>query len=300
MTSARGGRRRLWVALAGLCLIAPAGTARAHFEHFVLSARSASLGGAFVAIADDPSAVTDNAAGLSGFKTPAFLATYNRPYGVDGIDEGYLSAVVPLPGVSLGASWFHRGVEDALSEDMITLALARDLKRTSEDASLAVGATVDFARVAVSAQENVADASATSVTFGASVLLRPFAFIGLGYSIRNLTSPSFDLVEGGGDTELSIAQAAGLSYYWQERLLATVETKQDVQGEWKTRGGLELRIENHVFLRGGLDGSHATAGVGITGKGITVDLGMASHDELGATYLFTLRYARPQPVEAYR
>ena len=247
------------------------------------------MGSAFVAVADDPSTVANNAAGLTGIPSLSLLATYNKPYGVDVINEGYLAAVMPLSGVTLGASWFHRGVEDALSEDLVTLAIARDLKRTSEDASLSVGANVDFARVSTRAEASDAQ---TAVTFGVSVLLRPFSFIGLGYSIHNIIEPSFDLIEGGGDTPLERAQAFGLSYYWQDRLLATFETRQDSEGDWKGRGGVEVRIENHIFLRGGLEESHVSAGAGITARGFTVDLGMASNDDLGDTYLFTLRWAK--------
>jgi len=270
-------------------LVARAQTAHAYFERVVLSARSASMGGAFVAVADDPSAVRDNAAGITGIPALSFLATYNQPYGVSEINEGYLAAVIPMSGLSAGVSWFHRGVEDALSEDLVTLAIARDLKRTSEDASLSIGASLDLARVSTEAE---ASEARTGVTFGASVLLRPFSFIGLGYSIKNIIEPSFDLIEGGGDTALGRAQTFGLSYYWQDRLLATLETRQDAEGGWNGRGGLEVRIENHVFLRGGLDQSHLTAGAGITARGFTVDLGMASNDDLGATYLFTLRWAK--------
>jgi len=248
------------------------------------------MGGASVAVADDPSAVRDNAAGITGISSLSFLSTYDRPYGVDVINEGYLAGVVPLSGLSAGCSWFHRGVTDASSEDLVTLAVARDLKRTSEDASLSVGANVDMAHVSTQAAQS---ASQTAVTFGASVLLRPFSFIGLGYSIHNIVEPSFDLIDGGGDTVLSRQQAVGLSYYWQQRLLATIESRQDAEGDWKARGGLEVRIENHVFLRGGLDQSHVTAGAGIAARGFTVDLGMASNDDIGATYLFTLRWAKP-------
>jgi len=275
--------------LVACILVARAQTAHAYFERVVLSARSASMGGAFVAVADDPSAVRDNAAGITGIPALSFLATYNQPYGVSEINEGYLAAVMPVSGLSAGFSWFHRGVEDALSEDLVTLAVARDLKRTSEDASLSIGATLDLARVSTEAE---ASEARTGVTFGASVLLRPFSFIGLGYSIKNIIEPSFDLIEGGGDTVLGRAQAFGLSYYWQDRLLATLETRQDAEGGWNGRGGLEVRIENHVFLRGGLDQSHLSAGAGVTARGFTVDLGMASNDDLGATYLFTLRWAK--------
>jgi len=285
----RARRIRLGAAVA-VCVLSHAGNAHAYFERIVLSARSASLGGAFVAVADDPSAVADNAAGLTGIQSLSFLSTYDRPYGVEGINEGYLAAAVPLSGLSAGVSWFHRGVQGALSEDLFTLAIARDLKRTSEDASLSVGATVDLAHVSVEATDAT---SQTAVTFGASVLLRPFAFIGLGYSIRNIIEPSFDLIDGGGATGLNRGQAFGLSYYWQQRLLATVESRQNAEGDWKARGGLEVRIQNRVFLRGGLEQSHVTTGAGIAAGGFTADIGMTSNDDLGATYLFTLRYARP-------
>jgi len=289
------GRRR--IAACVFLLVLAAGTrAQAHFEHMVLSARAASLGGAFVALADDPSAVVDNPAGLCGIQTLSFLSTYDNPYGVDGVDEGYLSAVIPTRAVALGVSWFHRGVRDALGEDMVTVALGRDLKRTSEDASRSVGASVDFAHVSVS---DGLDASANAVSVGAGVLLRPFAFIGLGYSIRNLNQPEFDLIDGGGATPLSRAQAFGLSYYWQNRLVVTMESRQGSDGTWRNRGGIELRVENHLMLRGGLDEARAAAGVGITWSGITLDAAMISHDALGATYLFTLRYTRPGAVRPY-
>jgi hypothetical protein len=283
-------RRIALAALVACCAIARAEPACAYFERIVLSARSASLGGAFVAVADDPSAVADNAAGLTGIQSLSFLSTYDRPYGVEGINEGYLAAAVPLSGLSAGVSWFHRGVQGALSEDLLTLAIARDLKRTSEDASLSVGLTADLAHVSTQAEGS---SSQMEFTCGASVLLRPFAFIGLGYSIRNIIEPSFDLIDGGGATGLNRGQAFGLSYYWQQRLLATVESRQDAEGDWKARGGLEVRIQNRVFLRGGLEQSHVTTGAGIAAGGFTADIGMTSNDDLGATYLFTLRYARP-------
>jgi hypothetical protein len=278
-----------------LALLLPA-AARAHFEQMILSARSAALGGAFVAIADDPTAVGDNPGGLCGIRSLSLLSTYRQPYGVTGIDEGVVAAVVPAGGVTLGASWFHRGVRDALSEDLLVLAVARDLKRTSEDASLSVGASVELARVSVSGGFDEAE---TVASLGAGVLLRPFAFIGMGYSIRHATGPAFDLVDGGATTPLSSVQAAGLSYYWQQRLVVTVEGRQDAAGDWRSRGGFELRVENHLVLRAGLAGSDATAGVGVSWSGFTLDAAMTTHESLGASYVFTVRWARAAEVKPF-
>lgn len=290
---------RARVAAAGIaCALASfvgATNAFAHFEGALLSSRTAAMGGAFVAIADDPSAVVDNPAGLSGLTQPSLLATYQKPYGVDGLDEGFVALSVPARWVTMGAGWFHRGLDGALSEDRVTLSMARDLKRTSEDASLSIGVSVDFA--AVSAHEAI-DANDSAVSLGAAVLLRPFAFIGLGYNIRNLNQPSIDLVPGGGDTPLTRAQAAGLSYYWENRLTATIEMFEDASS-WHTRGGVELQLGPHVVLRGGLDGANAAAGLGVSWHSVGFDAGFLSHEALGESYVMTFRYARQAPPNPY-
>lgn len=286
--------RRCIAGFAVLVLLGWATPSRAHFEHLLLSTRTVSLGGSFVAIADDPSATVDNPAGLAGIPAFAVMTTYQRPYGVDGLDEGVIAAAVPTRAVSAGASWFHRGLAGAISEDLFTLGVARDLKRTSEDASLSVGASLDLARVSVTGGN-----AATALAFGAGVLLRPFAFIGLGYSIRSINQPDIDLVPGGGATPLRRSQAVGLAYYWQQRVVFTAETREDPDGVWRAHGGLEVVAAPHLTLRAGLDGAHAAAGAGLSVRGVTLDVGMSTHETLGASYLVTLRYARPHAEVPY-
>ncbi len=287
------GRAPAWAALWVAALSAT--SARAHFEGAILSSRTASLGGAFVAIADDPSAVVDNPAGLSGIMQPALLATYQKPFGVDGFDEGVVALSVPARVLTAGMAWFHRGLDGALSEDRLTLSFARDLKRTSEDASLSIGASVDVA--SVSAHGSI-DESDAAVSFGAGVLLRPFAFIGLGYNVRNVNQPSIDLVEGPGSTPLSRAQSVGLSYYWQQRLTVTVEAFED-DSSWRSRGGIELQLGPYVALRGGLDASRAAAGLGVVWHSVGFDAAFLAHETLGESYVMTFRYERKEPARPY-
>ena len=270
--------------------------ASAHFEGALLSSRTASLGGAFVALADDPSATVDNPAGLSGLLQPALLATYQRPYGVDGLDESFAAVSIPAKWVTVGAAWFHRGLDGALSEDRVTVALARDLKRTSEDASLSIGVNVDIAMASAS---DPIDSDDATTAFGAGVLLRPFSFIGMGYSIRNINEPSLDLVEGGASTPLPRTQTVGLSYYWQDRLTVTAELFEDAHSAWHSRGGVELRLGNYVMLRGGLESANAAAGVGLAWRSVVFDAAYLSHEALGQSYVVTLRYMRRAPARPY-
>jgi hypothetical protein len=98
--------------------------------------------------------------------------------------------------------------------------------------------------------------------------------------------------QGGGDTKLARAQACGLLLLLAAaaRSPLSIEGRRTPEGDWKTRGGLEVRIENHVSLRGGLErialsllapASRATASRSISA--------WLSIDDLGAYLCFTLR-----------
>ena len=151
----------------------------AYFERFFISTRTFSLGGAFVALADDPSAAVLNPAGLTQLSSAGFLASYVRPYDVSDLEEHYIAAAVPTSIGAFGVSWHRFGLRDVTSEDLITLAYGRDYIRTSQDASLSFGGSVDIARVDI---RDTYNASKTVVSGSAGVLLQPFPIIGLGYS----------------------------------------------------------------------------------------------------------------------
>lgn len=289
--------RRLVAAGAAVAIVGVAASgAHAYFERVVVSSRVIGLGGAFVAVADDPAAVAGNTAGLAGIPRVSALATYQRPFGVSDLDEGFVAAVAPVRVGVLGVSWHRLALRDATSEDLITVAFARDLIRTSQDASLSVGASVDVARVAVGGPF---ETSETKVSGGAGVLLRPFPIIGIGYSVRNVTEPSFDLVEGGTSTKLRRTHAWGVALNWHNRVTVNVERTRNVHGEWQGRAGVEVRAGPNVRLRSGLRGRHATGGFGINWKGVGVDVGVASHEYLGATYIVSVGYRQPGSRNPY-
>ena len=261
--------------------------AGAHFERSFTSARCVSLGGAFVGTADDPSAAALNPAGLARTTKLSFLTTYQNPYGLDDVDEGSAAAAVPFGWGVLGVTWHHLGMRDVMSEDVLRLAFGRDLVHNTQDASLSVGASVGVARVSVSEPNQ----SKNVFTGSLGVLLRPFPAIGIGYAVGNLIEGSFDLIQGGGKTDLERTQAWGVSIQWHKRVTLSLEKKKAVYGEWTDHAGLEVTLAPGVVLRSGLDGRYAVAGVGFTRAGISVDLGTTSHEYLGSTYVVSLGYS---------
>jgi len=277
-----------------LCVAAT--TSHAFFERIVASSRSEALGGSFVAVADDATATWFNAAGLTSLSHYQLMATYVRPYAVGDVGQGYTVAAVPTSIGVFGASWFYRGLRDVMSENLLSVSYARDLLRTAEDASLSVGATLDYARVSVTDRFNASD---DAFTVGLSAHMRPFPMIGVGYAVRNLNESDLHLVDGGLGTTLKRQQSWGLSYFWAQRLILSYERRQDTRGVWRNHGGIELKLGGHVELRSGLDGRYATMGMGVNWSGIMFDVGLSSHESLGATYIFSIGYGPPKPVNPF-
>lgn len=260
--------------------------AEAYFERVIPSARTTALGGAFVAIADDPAAVLANPAGLALMRRAGGLATYHRPYGVADLDDAYAAAALPVRVGVAGASWHYLGLRGAMSENLLSLAFARHLISTTQDASLSVGLSVDFARVAADAPGSSDD----FVTGGFGVLLRPFPMIGLGYSVRNLREGDLRLIDGGPGTALRRQQAWGASYKWHDRVTLAVERRQEADKRWRNHAGVEIVTHPNLHLRAGADGRYLTAGFGVLWRGIRLDATMASHDLLGSTYVLSIAY----------
>jgi hypothetical protein len=207
-------RRRIVISAIIFCLVLlAAGRSSAHFERIVTSARNEALGNAFVAVADDPTAILSNPAGLALSDTLGILVTYHHPYGLSQIKSGFGTFSFPTRAGVFGLSFHYLGLEDGLVEGLWSLGWARNIISNSQDASLSVGLTLDFMGASVPTESEFGGGEGDRfLTGGAGVLLRPFAMIGIGYSVRNLVSGELDLFEGGLATRVRTQQSWGLSY----------------------------------------------------------------------------------------
>jgi hypothetical protein len=248
------------------------------------------LGGAFVSIADEPSATVINSAGLAQIRTASFLSSFARPYELSDLEEHFVAAVVPVGFGKLGLSWHRFGLRGVTSEDLFTIAFGADYIRNSQDASLSFGGSVDVARVAYS--NKYTDAK-TVVTGGLSVLLRPFPIFGIGYSIRNLGQPAFDWVPSDGATRLEATQAFGFSYFYQRWAVFVYERSMGQDGKWTDKFGVEVNAVDQLKIRGGMNSGDVTGGLGVTVSRIVVDAGVTGHDVMGLTYYISVGFSLP-------
>lgn len=293
-------KKTAWVFLVPLVVVTLFSTdAGAYFERFSVSSRVDAMGGAFVSVADDASAVVVNPAGLSQLQAPAVISTISEPYGMSDLREYFVAAALPSRYGTVGVSWHHFGLEGVTSEDLFTIALGRDVIRTSQNASLSVGGGVDIARVAYT---DMLDASATVVTGSLSVLLRPFPFIGAGYAVRHIGEPSFDFslpawsnpsgIEAG-EARFNATHTFGFAYHREGIFSVLYERERGQDGRWRNRFGIEVGAGDYVRIRSGLSGRDVTGGIGATWSNVTVDVGVTSHGALGLSYVVTAGIALP-------
>jgi len=256
-----------------------------------------------VSIADDPCAVVLNPAGLTQIRTASVLSTISEPYGLSDLGEYYLAAGLPTNFGTFGLSWHRFGLDGVTSEDLFTIAFGRDLIRTSQDASLSVGAGLDIAHVGYT--DDAGGASATVASGTLAVLLRPFPFIGVGYTVRNIGEPSFDFgqvssgsgISAPGQTPLEATHAFGFAYHWEEKFSVVYERERGQDARWTDRIGIEVRAGDHLRVRSGLVGADVTGGLGVLWSNVTIDAGVTSHDVLGLSYLMSVGISLPREDE---
>ncbi len=262
--------------------------ADAFFERLVVSSRAAALGGAFTGVADDPSALLYNPAGMTSVAGFSFLATATRPYGVDGLDETAFACTVPVGGARAGIAWHRLALRGVESENLFSLGFAWDYIRTSQDASLSFGGTIDLASVSFADRYHE---SGSLVTGSLGVLLRPFPIIGIGYVVRNVIPGEFDLISGGTSTRLERTHVWSLAYHWKRMATIVFDRARSQDGRWSNRVGLEADVHENLVLRSGVDGSNVNGGFRIRRGELFFDIAVSSKGEAGTSYLLSVGYS---------
>lgn len=298
---------RLTVMLAGLAMFAAASplaavsTARAAEDGGTRSVfasgagnRALSMGGAFVGVADDPSALIWNAGGLGRLQRMELQATH-AAYGDLGSREDYISVALPdWRWGAAGLSVRYFGIDGIESRDDGNLLLGSDLSNSEMEIALgfgrplspglSVGGAVKLQR------QSLAGFSGSGLGADIGVLGRaPSGLrsrhgwadrLAWGVSVRNAVQPAIRL-DRESVRDPSVLRA-GLAYEeprigGRPALLAVDLEKSPGMGI-KTHAGVEVRIHPLLGIRAGLDAGRLTAGMGVAWRDFTVDYAFANED----------------------
>jgi hypothetical protein len=250
-------------------------------------ARPMALGGAYVALADDPSAVFWNPAGLAKTSRYSLVASHQNLYGIKDLYNEMVAVSMPLSKIKVGLGWAQVNLLDEYSEQVISLSGASIIWIKRIPFRFGLTAKHYFANVSgySDAENPYMDIGGRNFPgkFGADIgfLASTNKNFSVGFSARNLFQPTFKFVYS--EDKIIRKYALGLCYHWRGAVNFLADYNWDKDNSSWHLGG-EMWFFDVFASRLGISGENLTAGFGIKAKNWNMDGAVLAHDELGSTY----------------
>ncbi|MBD3367592.1 MAG: hypothetical protein GF405_05405 [Candidatus Eisenbacteria bacterium] len=278
------------VLCAALLLTPAVASAAGVFDNLNLSPRARAMGGAFVAVSDDETAVFTNPAGLAEQEGVGVYGSYVDLYGYDFLDLGSVAARVPTKYGTIGVGGRVLAVEygGVDLERETTLAVAHGFTVMKDvHSSLSLGYAVNLYGLSFGAEdlagEDLGDATTVGLDIGVMGTLRTRT--SFGFFLKNFNNPKM----GEPDAEdLPRWFTAGVAYNPYGGVTTSLEfQKQDTQ-DLRACFGLEFEIAEYLTLRGGLQNQpdRLSVGFGTHWRMVRIDYSYTSHAELPGSHHF--------------
>lgn len=271
--------------------LALAGAASANFVETETGARPMGMGGAFVAVADDVTALHWNPAGLAGLDGFQVFGMRTSVYSVEGLSEDSAMAAYGTGGRGFGVGWMRTGAEDLYHED--TLVAGYGTLTPVE--GLAAGVSVKRFSIAAPGYEYYNDPAFDSdgdaaYTGDAGLLFTRGAW-SAGATLRNIGEPELTLISTTEDPDPVAGEfRLGASYLFRDVMLMAVEWRAptDVPSYYDGKTSLNLGTEVWFYdvfaLRAGMNRDRITAGLGLKADPVRIDVALLSERRIGSLY----------------
>ncbi len=248
--------------------------ARAAFDQFPPGARTGGLGLAFVALADDPTAVVENPAGLAFLARRQFSSFYSRPFGLKELETIFLSAGVPVRSVALGAG-VHRFGFRRYHEEMVFFSLSRKFS-----GRFSVGITVFGGRLTI---PGYWDTQVVGINGGD--LFRLTSRLTFAGVIKNATHAALARGEN-----LPQELSAGAAFKLGKSAILSFQVTKATRFSFSFRTGVEWTFFKRVILRSGFltQPARFSAGFGVRFGTFQLDYAYLTHAVLGGTHQFSI------------
>lgn len=252
-----------------LCLTHPALPAN---DNYPFGARQAGMGNAGITLYDLWS-VSHNQAGLARLETLSAGFYFENRFLAREMALGAVAIALPHPTGVFGLSLSYFGFSN-YNEGKIGLSYARDFGE-----KLSVG--IQFNYMYLSIGEGYGSRGSFTMELGMIYELLPGLHIGA--HLFNPTQTRISSVDDLYDERIPTIMRFGFSYAFSERVLLAVETEKDIEKEARFKVGLEYRLTDHIYLRGGV-GTHPMEnafGFGFQSGSLQFDLSASYHHVLG-------------------
>ena len=276
-----------------IVLLLLTGMVQANFVETELGARAMGMGGAFVAVADDVTALHWNPAGLAGLHGIQIFGMRTSVYSVEGLSEDSVLASYGAGSSGYGLGWMRTGAEDLYNEDTLLAGYGTE---TPID-GLSAGVTLKRFSVAAPGYEYYNDPAfesggddAYSADLGALYRRGKWS---VGGTLRNLGEPKLQLISTTAEEDLDPIVSElriGGTYLFRDVMLMTAELRapREVPEYYDDKVVLNLGTEVWFYeafaLRAGMNRDRITAGLGMRTKHVELDVALLSERRIGSLY----------------
>lgn len=275
------------------------GVASGNFLETEVGARAMGMGGAFMAVADDVTALHWNPAGLAGLDGIQIFGMRTSVYSVDGLTEDSVLASYGQGSRGYGLGWMRTGADDPELDEVLynedTLLAGFGTETPIEH--LSAGVTVKRYSIDAPGYEPGNDPGYTSggddAYAGDIGCLYRRGRWSVGATVRNIGEPKLQLISTTAEEDLDPIVSElrlGGSYLFREVMLMAVEWRapREVPGYYENQYTINLGTEVWFYdafaLRAGMNRDRITAGLGVKTKHVRLDVALLSERRIGSLY----------------
>ena len=251
-------------------------------DQLFIGTRPLSMGGAFIAVADDANTITWNPAGLPGLRRTEFTSTYSDLYAM-GINQSYIGFVRPFSDrVAVGLDWSNIGFNDKellYSENKLNFALGIQAHR-----KFAFGLTLKYLMRDMQL-DGTSYGKSSGFGYDMGFLFQPLKRMKVGLGVYDLTGTQISYKDRTNEEILGQAFKLGISYMPINGLTFAAD-----YGD-RIHLGAEYVLASRISFRAGVQQGLSqeknilvpSAGISIKFKSIFIEYGFESHPYLEPT-----------------
>jgi len=264
-----------------------------------IGARALAMGGAFVAVADDATAVCWNPAGLAQLSDTRLAGMSTDLFGM-GMTHQYIGAVTTFANLGVGLAWERASVDGQVVDEegelgatftWVEQAIIGSLATNVMDVAMA-GANVKYYLA-----DNGVDDSASGFGFDLGLLVSLGDMFVLGVNAMDLAGSTLSWDGGAADVISGLYKAGLAMKLVDDKLILATDVDFDGTQLGDTHVGVEFRVIDELALRGGVvltsnfQEYYFTVGAGINVAGLYVDAAYVIDEPVGNTLVLSAEFS---------
>ena len=264
-----------------------------------IGARALAMGGAFVAVCDDATAMVWNPAGLAQLDDTRVAGMSTDLYGL-GITHQFVGATTSFANLGIGLGWERASIDSQLVEAGGELGGAFTWVENAIIGSLAAN-VLDVAMAGANVKYYMADSglgdSATGFGFDLGLLVSLGDMFVIGVNAMDLAGSTIEW-DGGATDIVSGLYKAGLAMKLaDDKFVLAADVDFDGTDLGDTHVGAEFQVIDELALRGGVvltnnfQDYYLTVGAGINVAGLYVDAAYILEETLGNTLVLSAEFS---------